>query len=80
VGSSSLSGTVTDPSGAAVPNASVTLNSADRSFTRTAVTGPGGNYEIPTLPPGRFRIKVAAKGFVSQETEPLNCHQGKQEL
>jgi hypothetical protein len=77
VGSSSLSGTVTDPSGAAVPNASVTLNSADRSFTRTAVTGPGGNYEIPTLPPGRFRIKVAAKGFVSQETEPFELSSGQ---
>jgi protocatechuate 3,4-dioxygenase beta subunit len=71
IGSSSLSGTVTDPSGAVVPNAIVTLTSAEQSVSRTTKTGPEGVYVIPTLAPGRYQVKVTANGFVEQQTQPF---------
>lgn len=54
VGTSSLSGTVIDPSGAVVPKASVALTSSEQTFTRTTITGSDGVYVIPTLPPGTY--------------------------
>lgn len=52
VGTASLSGTVTDPTGSVVPNACVTLDSALQKYRRATVTGPAGEYTIPALPPG----------------------------
>jgi hypothetical protein len=77
IGSSSLSGTVTDPSGAVVPNAIVTLTSAEQSVTRTTETGPEGVYVIPTLAPGRYQVKVTANGFVEQQTQPFELSSGQ---
>ena len=77
VGTSSLSGTVTDPSGAVVPKAMVTLTSAEQTFTRTAITGSEGVYVIPTLPPGRYQVKITASGFVEQQTQPFELSSGQ---
>src|SRR4051812_18103577 len=77
VGASSLSGTITDPTGAPLAGASLTLNAADRDFTRTAKTGPDGSYVIPTLSPGRYRLLMSAKGFESQETQPFELSSGQ---
>lgn len=77
VGNSSLSGTITDPTGATVPNATVTLNGVDVSFTRTATTGAAGEYVLPTLPPGRYRLTVSASGFQTQEVQPFELSSGQ---
>src|ERR1700709_1669185 len=58
-----LSGTVTDSSGAVVPHAKVTLNSAERGITRTFSTGDAGNYSFPLLPPANYDLKVESSGF-----------------
>ena len=51
-GTSALAGVVTDPSGASIPNVSVTLTSNDTGQTRTATTGADGTYKFTLLPPG----------------------------
>ena len=58
---SSLRGAVTDPSGAAVPGAAVALDGTAGS--KHARTGNGGEYSFPRLAPGRYWLKVTAKGF-----------------
>jgi hypothetical protein len=62
-----LIGTVTDPSGALVPNVTVTVTSVDTSQTRSATTGGDGSYRIGLLPPGNYRVKFESAGFQSIE-------------
>ena len=59
----SLSGTVTDMSGAVIPNASVTLINDDTAAQRAAVTDNDGRYSFQQLPPGRYRLVAKAAGF-----------------
>jgi hypothetical protein len=60
-----LFGTVTDPTGAAVPNATVTLTQTDTNFTRTITTKADGTYREEFLPLGPYKIAVTASGFKS---------------
>ncbi|HSR07644.1 MAG TPA: carboxypeptidase-like regulatory domain-containing protein, partial [Bryobacteraceae bacterium] len=59
----SLSGTVTDPSGAVIPNVTVTLTSADTGAVRNAITGADGTYRFGLLAPGNYKVKFSAAGF-----------------
>lgn len=77
VGNASLTGVISDPSGAVIPNAQVTLHSVDEAFVRSTVSGPDGSYVIPTLPPGRYRLIVSAQGFQSEETMPFDLSSGQ---
>lgn len=54
----SITGTVTDPSGAAVPGATVTATSQERGLTYTDVTNDSGLYRIAQLPVGTYALKV----------------------
>jgi hypothetical protein len=54
----SITGTVTDPSGAAVAGAAVTATSQERGLTYNAVTNDSGLYRIAQLPVGTYRLKV----------------------
>ncbi len=56
-------GTVTDSSGAVVPNATVTLTSQDTGLTRKTISSQGGNYVAPLLPVGQYSITAEATGF-----------------
>jgi hypothetical protein len=62
-----ISGTVTDPQGRAVPNATVTATSLDTNQTRTAVTGASGDYKFSLLPEGNYSLKFSAAGFKTSE-------------
>jgi len=59
----SLSGTVTDPSGAVVPGAHVTVHSLVTGADRTTNTDAAGLYAVPSLQPGEYRIQATAGGF-----------------
>jgi len=66
-GTSSLSGTITDPYGAAIPGVSVTLTSNDTAQTRSATTGADGQYKFTLLPPGSYKVRFSASGFKTSE-------------
>jgi Carboxypeptidase regulatory-like domain/TonB-dependent Receptor Plug Domain len=58
-----ISGTVMDPSGAAVPNAKVTIRDLDTQATRNVVTNAAGLYVAENLPVGPYAVEVDAPGF-----------------
>lgn len=58
-----LTGTVTDPSSAAIPNARVILTNLDTGFERSAATGADGAYLFTQIPVGRYRVDASAEGF-----------------
>jgi hypothetical protein len=59
----SIVGDVTDPSGAPIPGAIVSLTNMQTNLTRQSITNTTGGYSFPTLLPGRFEIKVGKEGF-----------------
>ena len=59
----SLSGSITDPTGAVVPNAKITLIQTDTNFTRIATSKDDGTFHEEFLPLGPYKISVAAAGF-----------------
>ena len=70
-GFGTLAGTVTDPSGAVVPNAAVRLTAPD-GIVRTAKTGNAGEYEFTALPVvGGYALSVAATGFQTAKVSGL---------
>ena len=58
-----LSGMVTDPSGAVVPNARITVHSLATGIERAVVTDNAGIYVIPSLEPGDYQVQASASGF-----------------
>lgn len=66
-----ISGTITDPNGAAVPGAIVTATSIETGLAKTATTGDGGNYTITFLQPGTYNITVNKIGFAQTTRENI---------
>src|SRR3954469_22729299 len=62
-GSATLRGTVKDPAGAVVPNASVTLTNEGTKEERKATTNVEGGYVFSAVSPGTYTVKVEAGGF-----------------
>ena len=60
---STLSGTVTDSSGAVIPGASVTVKRADTGVSTEAVTNAEGQFTVPALNAGTYTVTVALSGF-----------------
>ncbi len=60
-----ITGVVTDPSGAVVVGANVTVNNPQINLTRTATTNEAGNYNFPALLPGSYDVRVEMQGFQS---------------
>jgi outer membrane receptor protein involved in Fe transport len=58
-----LSGAVRDPQGAIVPNASISVVQVDTGQTRETTSSSSGDYTIPNLPAGKYRITASAPGF-----------------
>src|SRR6266576_3264055 len=61
----SITGTVTDPSGAAVGGATVTAKSVERGLTYAAATNDSGLYRIAQLPAGTYELRVEKPGFAT---------------
>ena len=58
-----LSGVVTDPSGAVLPKATLILTSSEKGITRTFTTDNGGRYSFNQLPPAAYSLAIKASGF-----------------
>src|SRR5580658_9539855 len=71
-----LQGLVTDPSGAAVPSATVMVTS-DSGHAATAKSGRDGAYVVPGLAPGTYTVTVNAKGFQQFHSDKLQIAAGQ---
>src|ERR1700728_1145650 len=60
-------GSVTDPTGAGIAGAAVLVTDTQHGTTRTATTGASGDYAVPELQPGTYKIRAEAKGFRTVE-------------
>ncbi len=69
---SSIQGLVTDPSGAAIPGASVVALLEGTGAARTVSTGDDGRYRIPALAPGDYTIRCTKPGFQPAEIRDLS--------
>src|SRR5262245_66151578 len=56
-------GRITDPSGAAVPGAQITVTNEKTNVSSNAVSEEDGAYQVPFLIPGTYRMEVGAAGF-----------------
>jgi predicted porin len=73
----SLSGVVTDQSGATLPGVAVTIKNADRGATRTIATDGAGHYQASGMPPGRFEIRAAKQGFADETRTGISLAVGQ---
>ena len=61
--SASISGVVTDPSGAAVPSGNVTAKNLETDVLRSSLTDNAGHYLILALPVGEYEVRASKTGF-----------------
>jgi outer membrane receptor protein involved in Fe transport len=69
--SGDITGTVTDPSGAVTPHATVTLTNAGTNASVTTTTSIQGYYRFSFVPSGTFNLSVSATGFQTQQVKGI---------
>ena len=74
----SITGEVTDPSGAVIPNAKVTAQNVDTGVKTQVSTNDAGVYSIRFLPIGHYQVVVDAEGFSSQTVPPFTLETAEQ--
>jgi hypothetical protein len=75
-GTATIVGTVTDPTGAVVANAKLTVTNIDNGFVRTTTSNVTGNYSAPELPPGHYLLQAEATGFKTYEQKDITLDVG----
>jgi len=73
-GTGGITGTVTDSSGGAVANATVTCTNKGTNQARDAKTGADGVYKFSLLPPGNYLLKFTATGFKTSEVQSVTVN------
>jgi len=79
VSGASLAGTVSDSSGAVIPNAEVAITNSATGVTRTVTSGSAGLYTAPNLLPGVYDIRITAPGFSTQVQKGITLTVGAQQ-
>jgi hypothetical protein len=74
---SAISGTVTDPAGAAIPGATVTVTSSENGMQRSVKTDDSGRYNFPQLKPGLYSVTAEADRFGSQRNKNVPAGLGQ---
>jgi len=74
----SLSGVVTDQTGAALRDVAVTIKNVDTGRTRAVTTDGGGHYQAFGLPSGRFAIRAAKQGFADETRTGISLAAGQE--
>ena len=69
-----ITGVVTDDTGAVLPGVTVTVKQAETGFTRDVVTGSTGAYTAGLLPPGTYTVTFTLQGFQSRTTSNVVLH------
>src|SRR5438105_5827637 len=62
-----ITGVVTDPNNAVVPNATVTIANSVTGYTRTVNTDADGAFRFNDVPPNNYQLKASAAGFSSEQ-------------
>ena len=62
-GAATLTGAVTDSSGAVIPGARITVVNTETGFLFTSATTNEGTWYVPSLNPGTYQLKIEAEGF-----------------
>src|SRR5579864_5642241 len=70
--SGTIQGSVTDSSGAAVPNAKVTVHNTGTGLERVIQTDSAGDYLVASLPPGTYSVTVEASGLQKQVIQNID--------
>ena len=65
----SITGTITDPSGAAIPNAKVELTNSEHGISRSGSSNSSGDFLFASLPIGSYDLTVTAEGFKKYEAK-----------
>jgi hypothetical protein len=76
-GTGSISGVITDPNGAVVPNATVTATNAETSNSRSTTTNDNGEYTIANLTAGNYAVKISSNGFMTSIRNDIPVTAGK---
>jgi Carboxypeptidase regulatory-like domain/TonB dependent receptor-like, beta-barrel/TonB-dependent Receptor Plug Domain len=79
VSGGTLSGTVTDPSGAVIPNAQLAVRNTATDLTRTLISDADGFYTAPNLLPGTYEVTVTAAGFATEVRSGITLTVGAQQ-
>jgi len=74
--SGSIGATVTDATGATVPNAKVVLKNEATGALRDSVTNTSGNFDFPSVPPGSYTLTISAPGLRTAEQTGIVLTQG----
>jgi hypothetical protein len=75
-----LTGTVTDQSGAVIPNAQVSIKNVSTGVMRNITSDTAGFYTAPNLLPGNYEITVSARGFTTQVRTAITLDVGAQQV
>ncbi|HET8923056.1 MAG TPA: carboxypeptidase regulatory-like domain-containing protein [Candidatus Acidoferrum sp.] len=75
--SGEIRGTVTDPTGAVIPKATVVAEDTEKGIRRTSVTDDDGVYEFPGLQPGTYRITIRTSGFQTEVIKDASVNVGQ---
>jgi hypothetical protein len=73
-----LSGNITDPTGASIPNASVAVTNSLTQAVRRTTTDPTGRYTVDQIEPGTYTVEAEAPGFTPREFSGLALHPAQQ--
>ncbi len=82
-GNVAIMGTVLDPSGAVVPAAKITVTEKSTGVARSTISNGSGQFNISSLPPGTYTVKIVARGFsqslqtftlLADQVRDLNVH------
>lgn len=71
-----IAGSVTDPSGAVIPNATVTVTNTGTNVSKTVQTDNGGNFTASALPFGNYVVAATATGFGQAKSQPITLNVG----
>src|SRR6202166_2741522 len=76
---SAIVGTVTDPSGAVLPGATVTVTNVENGLKRMVKTDDSGRFSFPQLKPGTYSVKAEADRFESQQNNTVSAGLGQKQ-
>src|SRR5579863_495998 len=80
VSGATLSGTLTDPSGGVIPNATLSIENVGTGIVRQATTDSSGVYTAPNLLPGTYEVTVTESGFETTVRSGVSLTVGAQQL